>query len=276
MTEFLPRTGDVEAALDAAQPLAEVVQTDHETVWVATRGDTRVDRFDLVDLFGDAPRRAKGIHRVTSAAGFVTAAEQFMSDEFSPVIYADESSSQLTMVLNDHDGVARPGWRDHLIELVLTPTTEWSHWLNGQGLGTQERFARTVQEGMAEIVDPLPSVMMDIAQNFHMTSQSKAKQAKRLSDGRTQVVYEEDIDAVAGEDGSVVIPEVFTLKVRPFYGAPLFEVDARLEYRPPRGGELQIGYQLHRPADVERNAFGMVVEKVSGELSSVRMVEGQA
>lgn len=265
--------GDVAAALDAARENLEFVETREDRVVIAHRHDVDVRTIDFDDL-RPRPRRATGIQKVSSAAGFVAAVNQrqLSDEENMPIIYADNAEMALVCVMNDH-GPEGPGWRDHLIELRLERTEEWEHWLNGQGQRGQEAFARHIQEGMAEIVSPEPSVMMDVAQNFHMTSQSKAKQAKRLKDGRTQVVYEEDVDASAGEDGTVEIPDTFELKARPFYGSALFDVMARLEFTPPRSGSLSIGYQLHRPRDVERAAYAKIVETVAEELDIV-VVEG--
>lgn len=267
--------GDVAAALDAARPNETLVTViEDQMALLVRRRDTVIDRIDL-EAYGQRPTRVKQrTVKVSSSAGFVTATEDRKStdDPNHVVLYADENTSSLVAVLND-DGPYGPGWRDHRVALKLDATTEWKWWTSRQGLNDQEFFARTIQVGEMEIIDPSPATMLDIAQSFHASTSANVKSAKRLRDGRTQAVYEEDVSATAGEGGTVEIPDTFSLSMRPFYGSDLFKVTARIEWK-LASGKLSIGYQLVRPEDVERQAFLKIVEVVSSEMPEVPLVAG--
>lgn len=263
----------VSAALEAAQAHAQVLDAnDEQNVYVvATRDDRRIHEIDL-ERYEDAPVRSRGTVRTFTAEGFLTSFRQLVGGERPATVYADPDQCRLVAVLND-DEAGNPGWRDHRIELDLKTTPEWSLWTGRQGLGPQARFAEVIEEGETEIVEPSATVMLEIAQTFHASTGAKFKQHGRLRDGRTQLSYEEEIEATAGE-GLVDIPESFTIEVRPFYGADPVAVQCRLRYRLERGA-LTIGYQIHRPDDVRRTSFATdVVDHIREQLKGFVVVEG--
>jgi uncharacterized protein YfdQ (DUF2303 family) len=218
-----------------------------------------------------APRRSTGIVCVYDAPSFVAALDQ----RGTGVVYADEEMLALVAVLNDDRG-DEAGWRDYQIRLTLRATEEWSGWKYGQGLGSQQRFAERIEEGLPEIVDPPGADMLELAQTFHASVDVKYRSGHRLANGQTQFTYAEDIKASAGsQPGTITIPETFTLGVAPFLGLHLYEVTARLRYR-LSGGDLQIGYQLVRPEAVERDAFGFVVDEVRSAVGDTVFLNGPA
>lgn len=236
-------------------------------------GDRRV----IIDAerYDPAPRRAHGTVRVLDGPSFVAAVRGLVGDSDGFSLYADDLNCRLVAVLND-DLVDEPGWRDHRVEFEVRFTPEWQHWTGAdKTLLDQERFAEHIEDGLEEIVEPAAATMLELAQTFHATTSSKAKIGSRLRDGRTQVVYEEDIDASAGSrPGEITIPQTFTLNVRPFLGADKYQLQARLRFR-LQGAKLALGYKLVRPHDVVRDAFGHIVAAV-GEQLPVPAIAGTA
>lgn len=222
-----------------------------------------------VERYGSKPRRSLGTINVHDAAGFTAAVVQRVGEgvDFPAVVYADEERMALVAVLND-DYATEPGWRDHRVELALRKRPEWEHWRRQDGhLLGQEAFAEHIEDGLAELVSPAPGVMLDIAQTFSASTSGRFKGGHRLADGRRQFVYEEDIDASAGDTGTVAVPEIIELAVRPFFGADRFAVTARFRFR-LRNGELTLGYKLDRPDDVERAAFAAIRDGVAESLNT--------
>lgn len=278
--------GDVAAALDAAAvPLVSHSfdpEDEPDLLVIATRRDYDREVVNLERL-RFKPNRSRGTVTALSADGLVKALllrNAGTVDEGDPVVlYADLENCKLTAILNDDvvgsetkDDAA--AWRDYRIELLLRPTLEWQHWMGQQGPGSQTRFAETIELGEAEIFEPSAAVMLDLAQTFVASTGAKFKQAGRLSDGRQQFSYEEDTDAKAGADGSMAVPTEFTIAVRPFYGAlHSYPVRARLRWRLQQGA-LTIGYQLHRPEEVQQLAFSEMVSHVM-ELTQAPCVEGR-
>lgn len=226
----------------------------------------------------DRPRRPSGVVAVYDAASFVAAVERrTLSTVRSPVVYVDEDTLALVAVLND-DAADEAGWRDYRVSLALRPTPEWTHWAKLDGkLVDQETFAEHVEDGVNELREPSPAIMLEVAQSIHGAVSAQIKSAHRLASGMVQFRYEEEGSASAGSDGSLAIPESLVLAVRPFVGSPAYEVSARFRYRLPRGGSAQLGYKLDRPHEVKRAAFRDVVEAVRSALDeSALLLAGPA
>jgi uncharacterized protein YfdQ (DUF2303 family) len=261
----------IAAALEAAVPHAQVIENPNSTVHVvARRQDRTIEQLDL-ERYEDAPFRPRGTVKALDPEGFVALHRRLADD--STTIYANSDTCALVAVINDDLGTAA-GWRDHRIALQLQPTPEWKHWTGHQGLGTQARFAETIEDGQDEIVGtPNATIMLEIAQKFEASVGGKFRQEGNIADGSTAFVYEETVEAKVGE-GLIPVPKNFTVKLRPFYGAEPREIEARVKYT-CRGGELKIGYVLTRPDEFQRQAFLQdVLGYVEAELPDAASVEG--
>lgn len=217
----------------------------------------------------DRPRRPRGTVHVHDAASFAGAITQRGAEEAT--IYADDGSNALVAVLNDDQGA--PGWRDYRVALALVATPEWTRWRNRDGMQMdQAAFAEHIEDSLAELQEPAPADMLEIAQRFHATTSARFKTAQRLASGETQFAYEEELEATAG---TLAIPERIKLVVAPFVGTARYELGAWLRYRVKREA-FTIGYKLDRPQDVERAAFADIRQQVQELLPDLRVIAGPA
>lgn len=226
----------------------------------------------------EQPRRARGDLSVHDASTFVQTIDLLKGTSATRNegvgVYVDETTRRLVAVLND-DGGGEPGWRDHRVSLSLRRTPEWEAWVGGQGMKEQTVFAERMEDGEPEIIEPPAAVMLELAQTFHASTSAKFKSGQRLSSGERQLVFEENTDASAGADGTITIPEEFTLQVRPFVGSDPYRARARLRYR-LNGGHLMLGYFLIRHEDIELDAFKAVVDKAREGLPALVFLNGPA
>lgn len=224
-----------------------------------------------VEKYGDRPRRERGWYRLHDAESLVGYVQRHRIDaaelggEGRPEIFADIDSVSIVAVLNPHDDCAGPGWHDWTASLTLRPTPEWNAWKqrSGQLLG-QVTFAEHIEEHLDDIVEPAAADLLEIARTFEAKTNVAFRSAVTLESGARQLTYNEQIDARAGAEGSVVVPARFSLGVVPFDGSNAYRVEARLRYR-IADGKLTIGYELVRPDLVERAAFDEAVAKVSAD-----------
>lgn len=221
----------------------------------------------ITDLeeFSPEPRRQRGTIVVHDAPGFIQAVRQRNHEERYVALYGDEEKMALTAILNDDvNNVA--GWRDNRVTLGLRRRPEWETWLANDGkLLEQTLFAEFIESALLEIVDPSAAVMLDLAQTFNAHTAADFRSSNRLANGATQFRYEENIDAQAGVNGEITIPEQLELSIAPFFGSEKFQVFARFRFV-LRAGDLALGYKLTRPADVERGAFSIIADRVAEEL----------
>lgn len=255
---------DVAAALAAARPLHETVPAGLDAAELLVHPDDVDTSLHDVEQYQPYPTRQRGNRVALTADGFLNMVERFTTEDSPCTVYADIDRCELLAILND-DKHLDTGWRDHRVTYTPQATPEWKLWVGGQGLGNQERFAAVIEEGETDIVTPSATTMLEIAETFHASTTAKFKQAGRSRDGRTQLVYEEEIEATAGE-GMVEIPTSFTVRVRPFYGAQPVDVECKLRYRVIRG-DLTIGYTINRPDEIRRQSFQTdVLDHIGAEL----------
>lgn len=255
--------GDAASAL-----LLEDVADGIKTV-VTPPGSTRT----FVDLqaLAATPARHTGVVSVHTGESFVNTVDR-LADPATSVLYVDEPGQCLAAILDD-DTVALPGWRDHRVRFSPRHTPEWTFWTTHQGLGEQQQFAETIEDGLDEIVTPAAAEMLEMAQSFQASVQSKFSQQGRLHNGAVQFTYSEDINAKAGANGTVEIPAEFTIRLAVYHGSATVEVKARLRYR-LRGGELAIGYQLAHPERAVEEAFNAAVTDALAGLAAYPVVYG--
>lgn len=227
------------------------------------------------ERLGSAPRRPRGTIVVHDADSIIAAVERRRSGGSEPVIYADEERRTLVAIIND-DEADVAAFRDYAVSLALRPTPEWTFWKGKDGHQlSQQNFAEHIEDGVLELRDPEPTIMLDIAQTFHANANAVFKSGSRLQSGAVQFRYEEDIDASAGSGGSLIIPETLTLVVAPFFGSARYEVTARFRYRLARD-KFTLGYKLNRPNEVERVAFNEIRAKVVAALPNCGHIAGPA
>lgn len=233
------------------------------------------------------PRRARGTIAVTDADSFIAAVEQRRLPDVTPTLYLDESKFALVAVLNDdHGDVA--GWRDNRVQLVLQETPEWArwkaadrHWL------TQEQFATLIEDSVKDFVTPDAATMLELAQNFQATTNARFQSGQSLRTGARTIGYTEEIEAQAGKEGALTIPETFELGLRPFYGAvnrkqgepevwedARFRVIVNFKFR-LREAKLELGAWLDEPEERRRHAWRLMAERV-GEGLQIKALAGPA
>lgn len=222
-----------------------------------------------LEVYGDAPRRVRGIIKLVDVQSFIDYFQVHGEPE-KTWIYTDVDHGRLTAVFDDDDGDGA-GWRQHRAVLQLTHTAEWNHWAgrNSQYMG-QQAFAEHIENGLAEIVQPTAAQILELAQSFQATTKAEFKSAKRLGNGEQSLIYTESMQASAGKNGEITIPEEIKLGIAPWRGVDRYEVTARFRYRLEEGN-LKLAYQMVRPHEVLEAAFAQVEENVIGQTGGVTL-----
>jgi uncharacterized protein YfdQ (DUF2303 family) len=224
-----------------------------------------------IDLTGDAhreqPQHKRGTVTVRDVASFAQYYEKH-SDDASEV-YADLDAATFTAVLDAHE-ILSARWQQHRLVLALQHTLPWKTWL---GLDrrwlTQQQFAEHIEDNARDVAPDGPvsaADLLEIAQSFQANTKVAFQSGKRLATGQTQLVYQETVDAKAGNRGEIIIPSEFALGIVPFEDCAYRRLAARFRYRID-GGELKLGYFLNDPARVAREAVTEIAGILAGECS---------
>lgn len=159
-----------------------------------------------------------------------------------------------------------PAWGDHVVALQLKLTNAWTHWGSRDNkLVLQEEFAEHIEDGLSEIVSPAGADLLEIVQTIKGATNATWSSGKRLANGQVQFGYVEETTAKAAASGQFEIPETFVLGIAPFDGEDPQGLRARLRYRAPRDGKLQIGYKLDRPEELLARSMTAITERLKTE-----------
>lgn len=172
-------------------------------------------------------------------------------------VWADLDARKVTAIL---DGQA--GWRQHRVILELRHSSEWVDWAKiDNQLLEQTVFAEFVEDHISSIAEPDAGRLLDIAQTLKGHVDTQWKQQKLLANGQTAFVWEERVEAKAGQKGDLAIPNELTLALRPFQGSDPVGVDARFRFRPSAEG-IHLGVRLVEREHVLENAFAEIVTAI--------------
>lgn len=239
-------------------------------------GFQRADITDAVEKAQPLRNRAQGTVHLGDLASLLT----YCADQVAQLqgyIYADPDGRTITAVFNDQKSTLAPGWRDHRAVFKAEYTPEFTKWLGRNGhersMG-QTEFAEFIEDNFTDLAGADAQTLLAVATTMQATTGINFSSAKRLQDGRTQLVYNETIDAKAGADGALSIPQTFALGLRIFKNGEPYKLTARLKYR-LHSGNVKFWYELERPERAIEDAFKGYVETVR-EKSGYTVLIGKA
>lgn len=209
------------------------------------------------------PLRRKGTVKLSDTASFLEYWKR-QSDEAS-YIYGSMEPAQFLAVFNEHHCTDGPDWRDHRALYTLSHSDEWVEWLSHdkKPFDGNETFAYWLEENLFDISMPDPAKFMDIALNMRVKQGQVFGNKVNLNDGNIVLEYVNQVDATAGANGKLAIPEKFQINIPVFKGidAPRYKIDARFRYR-LSGSTLRIQYELVRPVKVFESAFKTMLAEI--------------
>lgn len=268
-------------ALQIADKLATAIAgalTPHQVgdAWLVNvpAGYQQKDITALVEHARDTPSRKRGTVALGDMPSLIAYCEDqaFMDEGY---IYADPDARCITAVFNDHRHIDYAGWRDHRATFVAEFTPEFKLWMaNNKQPKSQTDFAEFLEDNLADLQGDDAALLLNVASTIQATSGINFASARRLQDGQTQLTYNEVIDAKAGADGALKIPQTFTLGLRIFKNGGGYKLTARLKYR-LGGGAVKFWYELEHPERAAEDAFMGYVEEVR-EKSGYAVLIGKA
>lgn len=242
----------------------------------------KVHTIDLTDdRFLEFPRRKRGTVTVRNVASFAQYYGKH-SSTFSEV-FADLDAGTFTAVLDAHGPEGEDvAWQQHRLILQLQQTLPWKTWTGRDRMMlAQQDFAEFLEDNARDVAansaDPKKAVtaadLLEVAQHFQAHTKVNFTQGQRLATGQTQLTYTEEIEARAGQRGTVEIPAEFDLAIVPYEDCAPKIMAARFRYR-LNNGKLTLGYFLNDPARTAREACEEIAAKIA-QMCTVTVMHGQ-
>jgi len=178
------------------------------------------------------------------------------------ILIADIDLLTVTAALDWHeskDMQCAPMPAAHNATLKLRESEEFSRWNEMEGtLHNQMEFAEFLDENASDIVDPAPTVMIEIARDLEATQGVAFKSSNRLQTGERSLVYETETHT----KGDMKVPTQFTLQIPLFVGEPPIDIKASFRFRPSSQG-LKLGFVWRRVEYRRQAEFSAIAHRVS-------------
>ena len=215
-------------------------------------------------LSREKPTRMRGVHKILDADSFIRFVTPYVAQEGAAVdlYYHIEPSPVFTAVLN----AARPGTtshEDHQAIYNAPMSKEWQAWSEADGTRMdQVKFAQFIERNLMDIHVPTGAEMLEVATSFQAKKGVNFASGTKLANGQTQLVYEETIQAKAGEKGTLNVPDEITIVIPVFEGSTVGDkLTAKFRYHID-GGRLFMWFELVRPHKVLELATNDLLAKI--------------
>lgn len=212
------------------------------------------------------PTRKRGTTMLNDAESFVAVVNDQKDDNTR--LFSTTNPPTFTAVFNHH--AAEAGWGDHKAKYNAPISPEWDAWNKADKRKlNQVEMAQFLESNLvdvayipkadataekpAEVGSPDGATMLEICRTLAAKKDVEFKSAIRLGDGSTQFTYNEEVRGTAA-NGTLEIPEQFSIGVPVFENGEKYRVDVRFRYRIGQGGDLVMWLELVRPHKVIEDA----------------------
>lgn len=257
------KRGVAESMLAAGSALVAPVAPGDDSRFVVVPEGYKVED---IEKFLAAPARARATITAETPEAFVAYYNRFVDEEVG-MVFACTETFTVTGIIDWHAPGDVAGFAEHRVVYEAPRSDEWKIWtgMNGRAM-PQTDFSRFIEDNVKDIREPDGADVLEVARQLEVKKKVEFASAERLSDGQREFTYNEEVEG-STRRGQLKIPEEFKLGIPVFIGGELYEVIARLRYRID-GGQLRLWYDLLNPHEIERDAFGVVVEKIDGEVET--------
>jgi len=295
VTTPIDRPGElIRSALDAADNIrrVELVAITDPRDGTVANAMLSADRATIIspaefDSYRDRPIARTGTARLTRLDSLIDHANRFKADH-SAIFACDKADApKLTVVFDYHPSGADRKTTEplrHRAEYAFPLSDEWKAWAAADAKSmAMSDFAAFLEDRIVDVVADAapssaaakdfvaktggniasPSKLIEIARSLHVNEASTLREARNLSTGETEVVFQsEHLDASGNK---LTLPNLFMICVPVFARSPVFyQILARFRYR-KAGSTITFAFELWRPDLVFEQAFseacGEVTEK---------------
>lgn len=228
-----------------------------------------------------APTRKRGTTVLNDADSFIAVVNDQKGE--ATRLFSTINPPTFTAVFNADADEA--GWGDHRAKYNAPLSPEWGAWTKADGQKMdQQDMAIFLESNMIDVVfiaadpangelgSPDGATLLEICRTLAAKKDVEFKSAVRLTDGSTQFTYNEEVRGTA-VNGTMQIPEQFSIGVPVFENGAKYRQDVRFRYRIGQGGDLVIWIELVRPHKVIEDAVKQL-RALIGEQTSLQVLNG--
>ena len=188
----------------------------------------------LLHLRDSTPGKA-GIVKAETLDALVDYVNRFHTPETA--VFATGEKNCISAVLDWHPNSLESDkgrFGRHTVTLPLRKSDEWTAWtgINNLKLG-QRALAEFIEEHLDAIVEPDAAAVLEVVLTLSGKKSVAYKNAVRLANGDTSLVWEETTDAKAGQSGELKVPSELKIRIPVYAGCEdetTFEIRTMFRY----------------------------------------------
>lgn len=252
-------------------------------------GEVRPLPSSAFDSYRQKPTARRGIAHPTTLASFIDLTNRFKESNSAVFAADDMKAARLTAIFDYHPAVSaeenEARHMRHRAEYAFPFSDEWKAWtgMNAQFMSMAE-FAAFLEDHIVDVVADghvtvtgaaldfvnavggtmaSPSKLIALARGLQVYENSVLKEARNLSSGTGQLVF--DSQHVDADGKPLEVPSLFMICIPIFARSPdFYRLLARLRYRKAQGGVV-FWFELWRVDLAFEQAFSEACEKVKAE-----------
>lgn len=231
------------------------------------------DGFKLIDLQNEEILKRAGWDRNLEQSHYtfqkVDSFVRYCSDLFAggyekagALCIAHEGMRRVRMIFD-----SKPSkWAKVIADLQLVESEEAHRWRAASGQYMKQLdFAEFCEQNLQTFITPPSANVLEIAETLQAKKTVDFQNATRLTNGAIKLKRDEQIVAVAGETGEILVPDKVTIATPLFKFGPTYERQARLRYR-IKDDAVVLSFLLVEPEQAIEHAFGAVVTQIEEAL----------
>lgn len=189
---------------------------------------------DECDLWAGHPRRKTGTFVFGDVDSFIRYFNEHKSADARVFAKISDTGAKFYGIVNFHG--ASPSFNDHRCAVQLTPTMEWTTWLNyARKQMTQAVFAGFLEDNADWFVKPSGLDLLELVSSLEGKSHVDITQAVKLQTGAISLKYSEVVELKGGttsnQSGELTVPKELVVGIACFEGTSRRDMRARLRYR---------------------------------------------
>ena len=206
-----------------------------------------------VHTFDEVLERPIKLNQLTSlhtAKDFIAYVDRFADN--NSVVFVDVLGGKIQAVLDFHEATKVESYNSnalqrhckHIANFRVNHTPEFLKIKENSGKKmTQMDFALFLEDVMPYINQPAAAELYEIVNTLQAKTSIDFKSGSRTDNGQVSLTYNENIEASAGRQGSLNIPEQIVFGIQVHRGGEHYALPARFRYR-IKDGSIALWYDL--------------------------------
>lgn len=215
-------------------------------------------RVEDITRFGDKPARKTGNPIFTRCDSFT----RYVNDHKMGASRIYVLSNCAVVAVINHHAAEAADFGDHRAQYNLKHSLEWEAWKGkDRAKVNQKAFCEFIEDNAKDISDRTD--MLELVRNFQANSTVAYKGYEQGDNGNVALTFSKVTQASGGANGSIELPQTFTISIPAFEGGVLMPIFAKLRFEiDDNNKKLSLWYELQQVQRILNEHTAAVVTQI--------------